>query len=157
MGMASAGEKKPLSTGKLVLILVVGIGTLFTLWMIVLVTWGAMAGKEIAQGMETIEDEAREVALDGPDACLDDALRRVDACPFWNFKCRVGVQMFQDRCLAHCEDTSEFCEDVPGPMDLLESVAHRKSVCAKHDQANEQGCEQIVQAAQMFCERTRNQ
>jgi hypothetical protein len=148
--------RSTLSTGRLLFFLGLGIFVLFGFWTLVAVVWAASSGREIAEESKKMQEEAVAAGIaHGASTCLDQGLARVQKCDFWNMKCKAQAQIFTAWCMDSSSDVDAFCHDIPAPFDLVESVPYRTKVCGVHGQHQEQGCDQVVQSVQMYCDKRR--
>ena len=145
--------KSRLSTRKLILILggLVVCGFLF--WGGLSAAWVYFYGRKFMDDTRAVLEEGRAagLALDAS-ACVDIAVERMESCAGYELKCRFKQQFFLQGCLNSSQLSPEFCSEVPKTSDILDSVSFRRRECTKRKQGGKQGCEQLMQAVQMFCD-----
>ena len=113
--------------------------------------------RSFQQDMEHSGEGLREEALSfasnhDQSACVDDALRRTDACGAdLNIMCHAYAGVFLTECLGGASPVAGFCDGVPVTSDVMDSVAWSMRVCAARGRPSEQPCTRLMQSIQRHC------
>ncbi len=102
--------------------------------------------KGVAYGREHTADE-----------CVGEALGQVKDCAPINMKCTMNGQVFIQSCLRGANPADEFCQGVPAPTAILDSISYRKDQCERRGQSGKEQCSQIIQGVQSYCEAKRHE
>ncbi len=85
--------------------------------------------------------------------CLTESLKRYKHNP--GMGTAISVELFLTSCLRASKDTPGFCDGVPKPTELMNSIAWRINKCTAEGMANDTYCQQIFGQVQTFCESRR--
>ena len=123
---------------------------------------GAAVGYWLVRNEDRLEDAAAEVVGDverfaegkSQQDCLHEAFRRAEACGQFRVLCQAETQQFFAVCLEMTSPTDGFCDGVPPPDALVETIQYRLKMCppgrtAKFDNA---WCGQFYVRIQQWCE-----
>jgi hypothetical protein len=138
------------------LVLLIVFGVLVALVMIAVagVVWWFSANKDkfIALGKEADEAAVAFAATHDQDACVEEGFKKVDACD--GVMCQAGAKIFVERCIARAEKKPGFCDGVPPPNEIMQTVRWVQEQCPKRGRrADDQRCQQIMQAVPPACHR----
>jgi hypothetical protein len=147
--------KRSMSAGKILIILAALAcgGLLF--WGVVAGVWMYFNGRDFVDDTQAVIAEGQAAGTQlSADGCVDAGIKRANSCAGWNLKCRLSEQLYLTGCLKTAHSGPQMCVHVPATSDIVDSITYRKRECAERGQTG-QTCEQLLQAAQMYCDELR--
>jgi len=146
----SKGAKVTLIVIAAVVVVFGGATVGITLW---LRSQGGLDG--LADKAEHAMQDGREFARDGhvQDECLAGALAAHADCR--GIRCAVSAQLWARGCLDVAPITEGLCDDVPGPLRILESAKWQLDKCEGLGHGSDRTCQQTVSVVQQYCDERR--
>lgn len=89
------------------------------------------------------------------DECVDEGLRRVDACGAFGMVCEATSGIFMTACFESSDPNPGFCDGVPSPQSIMETVQWSLAYCEEKGRPNRQPCTRVVQNIQRYCHQSR--
>ncbi len=91
------------------------------------------------------------------DECVDEGLRRLDACGSVGFVCEATNKMRMEACIrasaAGTRPGRDVCADTPGRDDIMKSAMWANEECRRRGRAGSQPCGRLMQGIQEVCRR----
>ena len=109
--------------------------------------------KDIAEAGEQMANDAEQFAKDkDQQACVDEGIRRMQACGVTGVFCQVKTMQFLEVCLDVAAPDPRMCDDVPASGEIVESIRFELSRCPVYGQPGRRGCNQLYRQLQRWCE-----
>lgn len=105
-----------------------------------------------AEGERTTAEADQFAAGRDQSACLDEGLRRDDACGQNAVMCEAQVGVFTQRCLDQAAPVVGFCTGVPPTTEIMQSVRWGIERCTALGREGSQPCGRLMQTVQRHCE-----
>lgn len=83
------------------------------------------------------------------DGCISEALRRLDADN--GFMAQVQHRLFLVECLRVAPRSDAFCDEVPAPSAIMETVAYAMAACNRLGHQGDQPCTRLMGGVQEAC------
>jgi hypothetical protein len=117
--------------------------------------WFAANKERLMAAGDRAEREAEAFAADhDAPACLEESFRRYRLDP--GLGSEIATKIFMTRCLEVAVTPPDFCDGVPGPMDIMEGVSWRLRKCATIGALPDpQACGRMLDTVPAFCEQYR--
>ena len=112
--------------------------------------WKKHGPELVASGKQGME-EGRSFG-EGTDnqGCVDEGVARNRKAKGFGELMKSGI--FLRSCLDASRPTPNFCDGVPGALQIMKTVEWRKAQCEKYGLGQDQQCSQLFQQVQQFCE-----
>ena len=105
----------------------------------------------IADGEAAVAEGEAFGATTSQDGCVDEGLRRLDACGDLEVMCQAMNTVWTQACLGSAAPVAGFCDGVPSTDDIMETATWRTSRCIDEGYAEDTRCQNIVSAIQEHC------
>ena len=84
--------------------------------------------------------------------CVDEGLRRLDACGSVGFVCEATNKMRMQACV-RASTQGDVCEGVPGRDEIMKGAMWASDECRRRGRAGSQPCGRLMQGVQEVCRR----
>jgi hypothetical protein len=108
--------------------------------------------KLVSMGKEANESAAAFAAGHTQSDCVDEALRKVDACD--GILCESGQGLFVTGCLRQATPVQGFCDGVPAPGQIMDTATWVREQCVRRNRPNDQRCARLMQHVPKSCHGT---
>lgn len=118
---------------------------------IVAARWVRIKGARLQEQGKVLVSEAEEFGR-GKEAgvCVAEALRRLQTCP--GFICEAKVKVFLTSCLQSADESTELCNGVPSPKELMDGARWQMAECQRRGfEGTDQRCMRTVSTVQIHC------
>ncbi|HEY8073746.1 MAG TPA: hypothetical protein VIF62_06550 [Labilithrix sp.] len=116
------------------------------------IVWWFSANKDkfVAMAKQAEQESTEFAGSHEQSACIDEGLRRSDACD--GIMCQAEAKVFTQRCILKATPTAGFCDGAPAPGEIMATVRYTQAQCEKHGRrADDQKCTQLMQAIGAAC------
>ena len=111
---------------------------------------GKKYGPQFVAGVEQGKTEGRDFGKQTDNqGCVDEGVARNRKATGISDLMKSSV--FVRSCLEASRPTANFCDDVPGLLEITKTVEWRKEQCEKYDMKGAPGCDQMFQQVQQYC------
>lgn len=112
--------------------------------------WWSYHSHELIEAGEKQIDQGQEFGKKGDEqGCLDEAITRYKASP--GFTGSISTSLFLSSCLEESRPTPDFCDQVPGQSEILNSVRWQREQ-AKKAGIDDQYGRQLFSQVQVHCD-----
>jgi hypothetical protein len=103
-------------------------------------------------GQRVMAEAESFAASHSQDECIDEGLRRKDACGSgMEVICNAEAGIFLRRCLEAAAPTPGLCDGVPPPGEIMAGATWAVGYCAARGRSGDQQCAQFVRAIVEYC------
>ena len=108
---------------------------------------------------QSFEEEGKKIAEEvqvfvvgkNQNDCLEETMKRVEACGNISFLCEAKAHIFLNLCFDAASPAANICEDVPPESAIVSSAAYRVSKCLELERADDNACQRVFGALQKAC------
>lgn len=113
--------------------------------------WWFASNKDrlIAEGKQSTEEGNAYAASHDRNACVDEGLRKLDACS--GIMCEAQTKIFTSTCIQSAAPMPTFCNGVPPSTEIVKTSRWLIDECARRGKPGNQRCTRLLQVVPEMC------
>jgi hypothetical protein len=113
--------------------------------------WWFASNKDrlVSEGKQSISDAYAYAGSHDQSDCVDEGLRKLDACS--GIMCEAQTKVFTRTCIQVARKSPGFCESVPPNTEIIKTSRWLIDECARRGKSGNQRCTRLLQAVPEVC------